>query len=51
MLYLISCPCGHTVELHDSEGCGQCRCVRSRGEALDAAIDAVRSRPWAVPVA
>jgi hypothetical protein len=47
MLYLISCRCGHSLEAHDYEGCSECLCVLSRDDALEAAIDLVRSRPWA----
>lgn len=51
MTYLVLCPCGHTVERHDERaGCGgdrfPCGCRRPPWEALDAAIDDVRTRGW-----
>lgn len=46
MQYLIACTCGHTVEAHDSIGCLQCGCRLTKEDAIDAAIDRERSRPW-----
>jgi hypothetical protein len=46
MQYLIACRCGHTVEVHEAAGCAECACEFSNEEALDAAIDRERSRPW-----
>ena len=45
---LITCPCGHTLASHDTEGCfGErlrpCHCRRDRVAALDAAVNVVRS--------
>jgi hypothetical protein len=52
MTELISCPCGHALERHDSAGCvgeyrrGSCECPLTPAQALDSAVDAVR-RPGA----
>ena len=45
---LITCPCGHTLAAHDTEGCfGErlrpCHCRRDRLAALDAAVNVVRT--------
>jgi hypothetical protein len=45
---LITCPCGHTLASHDTEGCfGErlrpCHCRRNRATALDAAVNVVRT--------
>jgi len=41
--FLISCPCGHTLEQHEfNAGCKRCACRRNRVGALDAAIATVR---------
>jgi hypothetical protein len=47
---LVSCPCGHTLAVHDGGGCtGErlrpCACTRDRSSALDAAIGAARTQP------
>lgn len=56
MRYLVFCNCGHSIERHAPAGClgdgiGRCGCRRDPGRALEAAIDNVRSTPWAAPVA
>jgi hypothetical protein len=56
MKYLVSCTCGHSLERHGLRGCAgdgsrACTCERDPGRALEAAIDDVRSRPWATPEA
>ena len=48
MTYLMLCPCSHTVDGHDANGCKgnqgrHCACRLALHEALDAAVDAVRS--------
>jgi hypothetical protein len=52
MRYLVFCPCGHSLDSHAQQGCsgdslGRCGCDLDPGRALEAAIDDVRSRPWA----
>jgi hypothetical protein len=48
MTDLVSCPCGHAFERHDSAGCcgayprGRCECSLSPAQALDSAVNAVR---------
>jgi hypothetical protein len=47
---LVSCPCGHTLALHDGGGCGgerlrPCPCKRDRTGALEAAVGAARTQP------
>jgi hypothetical protein len=43
MNYLLSCPCGHTLESHSFEGgCEGCKCLRNRRSALDSIVRAVR---------
>jgi hypothetical protein len=43
MDFLISCPCGHTLERHDvRDGCNRCTCSRNRVAALDAVIETIR---------
>jgi hypothetical protein len=38
--FLISCPCGHTLERHGvRDGCNRCTCSHNRVAALDALID------------
>jgi hypothetical protein len=51
---LITCPCGHTLASHDTEGCfGErlrtCHCRRDRATALDAAVNVVRTPQVASP--
>ncbi|MDB5027484.1 MAG: hypothetical protein JWO66_1173 [Candidatus Eremiobacteraeota bacterium] len=50
MRYLVSCTCGHTVERHDSEGCGgygdRCWCGKDAAGALEAAVEHARLNPW-----
>jgi hypothetical protein len=44
MDYMISCPCGHTLEVHESAlGCARCECTRDRQTCLDAAIEIARA--------
>ena len=48
MNYLVLCPCLHAVDNHDAYGCKgehlrHCECRLAPGDALEAAIDAVRS--------
>jgi hypothetical protein len=41
---MISCPCGHTLDVHDTEtGCARCDCSRDRLTCLDAAIEVARA--------
>lgn len=45
---LLTCPCGHTLASHDTEGCfGErlrpCHCRRNRASALDAVVNGVRT--------
>ena len=45
---LITCPCGHTLAAHDTDGCfgerlRRCHCRRDRATALDAAVHLVRT--------
>ena len=41
---MITCPCGHTLEVHESTtGCGRCDCRRDRTDCLDAAIELARA--------
>lgn len=47
---LVLCPCGHSLALHDYNGCSgdrlrSCRCLRDRYLALEAAVDSVRTVP------
>ena len=47
---LVLCPCGHSLALHDYNGCSgdrlrSCRCERDRYAALEAAVDSVRTAP------
>jgi hypothetical protein len=57
MKYLVFCTCGHALDQHGEGGCAGesgrgCACVRDPGRALEAAVDDVRSRPWAAePIA
>lgn len=49
---LVTCPCGHTLEQHDTGGCDgdrlrPCFCRRDRSLALEAAVGEVRSKPFA----
>ncbi|MBV8579416.1 MAG: hypothetical protein JOZ86_02175 [Candidatus Eremiobacteraeota bacterium] len=51
MKYLVFCTCGHVLDRHDAVGCGgdgriPCRCPRNQEQALESAIDSVRSHPW-----
>jgi hypothetical protein len=51
MDYLVYCPCGHTVSRHEAKGCNgdrrvRCACRLTRWEALDAAVDEVRTEGW-----
>jgi hypothetical protein len=49
MTDLVSCPCGHAFERHDSAGChgeyprGSCECLLPPAQALDSAVSVVRS--------
>lgn len=48
MIYLVLCPCDHSLEAHDAHGCKgdrgrSCACRLGLADALDAAVDAVRS--------
>lgn len=48
MIYLVLCPCLHSVEGHDAHGCKgdrgrSCACRLALNDALDAAVDAARS--------
>lgn len=48
---LVLCPCGHELALHDEQGCRgsrsvRCACDRTREAALEAAVEAARTRPW-----
>jgi hypothetical protein len=39
MNYLLSCPCGHTLESHGPDhGCARCTCVLDRNSALQKII-------------
>jgi hypothetical protein len=45
---LVLCPCAHSIEGHDLDGCKghrlqRCSCTLTPGQALNSAIDAVRS--------
>jgi hypothetical protein len=45
---LLQCRCGHGISAHSGSGCDgdrfrPCRCVRARGDVLDAAINSVRT--------
>jgi len=41
---MISCPCGHTLEVHETAvGCARCECSRDRLTCLDAAIEVARA--------
>lgn len=47
---LVSCPCGHTLAMHDGGGCSgerlrPCPCKRDRSGALEAAVGAARTQP------
>jgi hypothetical protein len=47
---LVLCPCGHTLANHDYAGCAgdrlrRCTCERDRYNALEAAVDNVRTTP------
>jgi hypothetical protein len=51
---LVVCPCGHELAQHDDEGChgsrnARCGCKLARAQALDAAVEAVKTRPWSGP--
>ena len=50
MDYLIDCVCGHDLTRHNESGCfgndSSCKCVRTRLDALDSAIDQARINPW-----
>ena len=51
---LVTCPCGHTLASHDTEGCfgerlRHCHCRRNRTAALEAAIGAVQGDAVPVP--
>jgi len=51
MDFLISCPCGHTLERHGvHDGCGRCACANNRVAALDALIEATKREPQSVVV-
>jgi hypothetical protein len=46
---MVLCPCGHTMDVHNHNGCGgdrrlACRCVRDRYTALEDAVDAAARR-------
>lgn len=48
---LVLCPCGHELAMHDAEGCRgsrteRCACTLSSEKALEAAVEAARTRPW-----
>lgn len=48
MNYLVHCPCGHSLEDHGEAGCAGargigCACRADRTQALDQAIDRVRT--------
>ena len=45
---LVLCPCGHVLTMHDYAGCAgdrlrRCSCERDRHQALEAAVDSVRT--------
>jgi len=53
----IKCPCGHTIELHEANGCvgslrqmrRVCACALTRSQVLDLLLDAEREtirRAW-----
>ena len=47
---LVLCPCGHSLANHDYAGCSgdrlrNCTCARDRYNALEAAVDSVRTAP------
>lgn len=44
MDYLVSCPCGHTLDRHDSRGCNArtCACLLTPEVALQSATDVIR---------
>jgi hypothetical protein len=53
----IECPCGHTIELHEANGCAgvlrherrRCACVFTRSQVLDLLLDVEREtirRAW-----
>ncbi len=55
----IECPCGHTIELHEANGCvgsvryarRRCTCALTRSQVLDLLLDAEREtirRAWHV---
>jgi hypothetical protein len=49
---LLNCSCGHTMTVHDWEGCHgtvgnePCTCKQSDLQALDAAIDSMGGSPY-----
>jgi len=48
---LVLCPCGHPLTNHETAGCRgarreRCDCTRTRGEALEAAVESAKTRPW-----
>lgn len=50
MKYLVICPCGHSMDRHEQDGCGgdgwPCECVHTQEGALDAATRQARLHPW-----
>ena len=45
---LVLCPCGHSLTLHEYNGCSgdrvrTCRCTLDRHAALEAAVDSART--------
>ncbi len=51
MKYLVFCPCGHSLDRHGDGGCdgeqrARCSCALDQRNALEAAIDRVRTDPW-----
>jgi hypothetical protein len=57
MKYLVDCPCGHNLELHDRPGCSgerglPCPCPLDAARALAAAIERARidaAQAWRRP--